>query len=381
MWKAASGVFRRASTGWLVVLTVAVAGCGKTDDSKIVVYRIPKEQPPSTEPAVAGDTSDTTTAVHWTAPSGWEEQPASGFRKGSFLVRGADGKTADVSVISFPEAAGGVLANVNRWRNQLKLQPIANETEIGAPFAVAGRDMFVVDLVSEEPIADGAKSRLLGGIFPLPGETWFFKMVGPDELVRSQEESFRQFLSSVHLEQGAAQPISEASPASGPMSANTGGNKTDVPMVAAGSASAPSLQYQLPNGWEEKPLSPMRLASFKSVAPGGKETDISVVSLPGTAGGNLANVNRWRGQLNLQPIDEEALGKTAEHLQANNHEYLLVNLESEGPVNGQPDKQRILAAITCEANRCWFIKMTGETAAVESQQAAFKDFLQSLKLP
>ena len=86
-------------------------------------------------------------------------------------------------------------------------------------------------------------------------------------------------------------------------------------------------------------------------------------------------------RLNLQPIDEEALGKTAEHLQANNHEYLLVNLESEGPVNGQPDKQRILAAITCEANRCWFIKMTGETAAVESQQAAFKDFLQSLKLP
>jgi hypothetical protein len=152
-------------------------------------------------------------------------------------------------------------------------------------------------------------------------------------------------------------------------------------MVAPASASAPSLQYQLPNGWEEKPLSPMRLASFKSVAPGGKETDISVVSLPGTAGGNLANVNRWRGQLNLQPIDEEALGKTAEHLQANNHEYLLVNLESEGPVNGQPDKQRILAAITCEANRCWFIKMTGETAAVESQQAAFKDFLQSLKLP
>ncbi len=46
--------------------------------------------------------------VHWTAPAGWEEQPASGFRKGSFLVRGTDGKTADVSVISFPEAAGGV---------------------------------------------------------------------------------------------------------------------------------------------------------------------------------------------------------------------------------------------------------------------------------
>ena len=62
----------------------------------------------------------------WTAPAGWIEQAASGFRKGSFLVRDKDGKTADVSVISFPEAAGGLLANVNRWRNQLKLAPISD---------------------------------------------------------------------------------------------------------------------------------------------------------------------------------------------------------------------------------------------------------------
>jgi hypothetical protein len=379
--KSSSGFYGLVRATLLALVAIALAACGKSDDSRIIVYRIPKEQPPA-QPAETGGAGNQALSVHWTAPSGWEEQQASGFRKGSYRVRGADGKTADISVISFPEAAGGVLANVNRWRSQLKLPPISNEAEIGAPIAVAGRDMFMVDLVSDEPFADGAKGRLLGGILPLPGETWFFKMAGPDELVAAQKEAFRQFLSSVQVSESAAQPIAESAPASAPMSANSGGNKTDAPpKTGIETSSGPPLQYKLPVGWEEKPLSTMRLASFKSVAPGGKETDISVVALPGTAGGDLANVNRWRGQLNLQPIDEDALGKSAEHLKANNHDYLLVDLESDAPLNGQPDKQRILAAISCDTDRCWFIKMTGETAAVEPQKVAFRDFLQSLKLP
>jgi hypothetical protein len=107
------------------------SGCGRGDDDKITVYRIPKEaQPESTlqQPAPATVAAP---AIHWTAPESWEEQPASGFRKGSFLARGPDGKTADISVISFPEQAGGLLANVNRWRDQLKLAPITNEPDAG----------------------------------------------------------------------------------------------------------------------------------------------------------------------------------------------------------------------------------------------------------
>ena len=78
-------------------------GCGPSDDTKVTVYRIPKEAQPTAmpQPTAAMD-SGAAAEAHWKAPSGWEEQPASGFRKGSFLVRGADGKTADVSVISFP---------------------------------------------------------------------------------------------------------------------------------------------------------------------------------------------------------------------------------------------------------------------------------------
>jgi len=355
---------------------LAGAGCNRSED-KIAVYRIPKETatPVMSQQATMGGAAPT--AVHWTAPAGWEEQPASGFRKGSFLVREADGKTADVSVISFPEAAGGLLANVNRWRDQLKLAPITDVAQAGTPMAVGGRDMFFVDLLSEEPISpDGSKSRILGGIFPAGGETWFFKMMGPDALVESQQETFKQFLQSVHLAEGAV----ASAPAPAPMSANTGGNDTNAPTPPPiEAAQGAPLQYTLPAGWQEKPLTPMRLASFKVVSPNGKETDVSVVSLPGMAGGDLANVNRWRGQVQLGPIDEDTLAKSAEHVTANGHDFLVVDLASDQPVNGE--KQRILAAILDENDRSWFIKMTGEEAAVASQKNAFTDFLRGLKIP
>jgi hypothetical protein len=364
------------------LIVPVLSGCNRSDNAQIIVYRIPKEPQTQQQPAEQG--APTTAEVQWTAPQGWDEQAASGFRKGSYLVHGPDGKTADVSVISFPESAGGLLANVNRWRNQLKLAPISNESAAGKPISVGGRDIFFVDLVSEQPIApDGSKSRILGGIFPLPGQTWFFKMMGPDQVVESQRDGFRQFLESVKVAESSNVAATDSAPAPAPMSANSGGGgntNAPTPPPIEPSQGAP-LQYTLPPNWQEKPLSPMRLASFKAVAPDGKETDVSVVSLPGMAGGDLANVNRWRGQVNLAPIDEDTLAKTAEHVQGNGHDYLLVDLVSDAPMDGKQEKERILAAILDEGDRSWFIKMTGEDAAVESQKSAFSSFLQSLKLP
>ena len=356
---------------------LACAGCNRDDDAKITVYRIQKETPPA---AVAPAAEAAPTAVHWTAPSTWEEQTASGFRKGSFLVRGTEGKTADVSVISFPEAAGGLLANVNRWRDQLKLAPITDAAQAGAPISVAGRPMFFVNMVSEQPLApDGSKSRILGGVFPLEGETWFFKMIGSDALVESQRETFKEFLASVHPAEGTAAGM--PAPTGQPMSANAGGSANAPTPPPIEPAQGAPLQYTLPAGWEEKPLSPMRQASFKAASPNGKEVDVSVVSLPGIAGGDLANVNRWRGQVQLPPIDEDMLAKSAEHVRTDGHDYLVVDLVSAAPIDGTLGKQRIMAAILDENGRSWFIKMTGEDAAIAAQKSAFTDFLRGLKIP
>ena len=357
-----------------------IGACNRSDD-RITVYRIPKETlTPSMPPAGTSGAAVPAAAVHWTAPADWEEQPASGFRKGSFLVRGPEGKTADISVISLPQTAGGLLANVNRWRNQLKLAPITDVVQAGTPMAVAGRDLFVVDLVSEKAIdKEGGKTRILGGIFPAGGETWFFKMTGPDALVEGQRETFTKFLQSVHLDEDTGMA---SAPPPAPMSANSGGAETNAPTPPPiEPAQGGPVQYSLPPGWSEKPLTPMRLASFKAASPNGKEMDVSVVSLPGVAGGDLANVNRWRGQVQLDPIDEAALAQTAEHLQINGHDFLLVDLASEKPIGAEGEKQRILAAILDENEHSWFIKMTGEEAAVAAQKPAFIDFLRGLKIP
>ena len=67
------------------------------------------------------------------------------------------------------------------------------------------------------------------------------------------------------------------------------------------------LTWKLPEGWKENPPSEFRVASFKVE----DKADVSVVPLPGAAGGDLSNVNRWRGQVELPPytgikLQEEA---------------------------------------------------------------------------
>lgn len=230
--------------------------------------------------------------------------------------------------------------------------------------------MFFVDLVSDKPISpDGSKSRIFGGIFPVNGETWFFKMIGPDDLVESQRDAFKQFLHSVHSAGAAPMPVSVGTSTNAP---------TPPPIEPALGA---ALQYILPPNWQEKPLSPMRLASFNASAPSGKQADISVVALPGMAGGDLANVNRWRDQVKLGPVDEQVLRQTAQHVKVNGHDFLMVDIVSDKPMGDQNEKQRIIAAILDENNRSWFVKMTGQDEAVASQKAAFIEFLRSLKIP
>src|SRR5205807_2026853 len=73
-------------------------------------------------------------------------------------------------------------------------------------------------------------------------------------------------------------------------------------------ASTPAL----PPGWEVGPPSEMRVASFRVKGAEGKLAEVSVVPLPGMAGRDLDNVNRWRGQLGLAPVAESELSKLVE---------------------------------------------------------------------
>jgi hypothetical protein len=342
------------------------------NDSKIEVYRTEKERDPQM-PQLPGATGESGAGgVTWQAPADWEEQPATGPRKGTFKIRGKDGSEAELSITAFPGDVGGLLANVNRWRGQIQLPQIAESDLAPAVTTVSasGRAISLVDLVSDGTIKDGKKSRILGGALALDKETWFFKLSGPDELVSAQKEKFKKFLETIRV--GSAPMLASAAE-------NTGSN-TNAPTPPPLAAAGPPLEFKAPAGWIAQPLTPMRLASFKVTGANGAEADISVVSLAGMAGGDLANINRWRDQLKLPPVTEAELGAISSHLNANGHDFLVTDLASSEPLPPTNRKMRILAAASQQGEQTWFVKMTGDVDLVEAQKNHFLDFLQKLSI-
>jgi hypothetical protein len=132
----------------------------------------------------------------WSAPAAWHVKAASAMRKGSYAVSGPGGADADLSITAFPGDVGGDLANVNRWRGQLQLPPLAAGALEAAlnRFQTHGLTVAVVDLTG----AGGANpQRILGAIVPVDGSTWFFKLMGPASVVAAAKPDFLEFLKSV----------------------------------------------------------------------------------------------------------------------------------------------------------------------------------------
>ncbi len=138
----------------------------------------------------------------------------------------------------------------------------------------------------------------------------------------------------------------------------------------------PQLTWKTPDGWTEVPPGEMRVASFKITGTNGKQADVSVIPLPGQAGSDEANVNRWRGQVGLPPLPPDELKKSAQDVEAGGQSAQLYDIPGQNPGNG--NAERILAAIQRRADMAWFFKMTGDSDLVEQQKPAFIAFLKSL---
>jgi len=115
-------------------------------------------------------------------------------RHGSYTLRDADGKEADLSIFVFPGSAGGFADNINRWRGQVGL-PALSLAEIQSTAVQVktetGLDLVVVDLLG--PSGD----RIAGAILETGAESWFFKLRGPDALITQRKAEFLAFLKTV----------------------------------------------------------------------------------------------------------------------------------------------------------------------------------------
>lgn len=158
-----------------------------------------------------------------------------------------------------------------------------------------------------------------------------------------------------------------------PPMAAPGGMSGDVPPPPAPTG-ADALTWTLPKGWTETRASGgMRYATLKPPIEG--RIDVSVITLPGTAGGELANVNRWRGQIGLPPTDDAGLATSRSAVKAPAGGVSVYDFTSEGPT-----PSRMVAGLLVTSGNSWFIKMVGDPGPVASARRDFISLLETLRL-
>ncbi len=251
----------------------------------------------------------------WTLPAGWRQEPGSGMRFATLRL-GAAEDALEFTVIPLAREAGAVLPNVNRWRDQLGLATI-----------------------TEAELPDLTRTISVGG----ETGTWVAFSAG-----------------SAAPEAGPEHP---AGPDSAPKSS---------PEHPAGPTAGGGFAGVAPEGWRPVAITDgMKVAAFE-ISEGERKADVSVMPLPGAAGGLLANVNRWRSQVGLEPASEADPAHGVGTIEVAGAPAAYVDLAGA--------EKRILGAILVRGDTTWFFKMQGPPELVGKQKAAFEAFVRGAKL-
>jgi hypothetical protein len=141
-----------------------------------------------------------------------------------------------------------------------------------------------------------------------------------------------------------------------------------VAPVPPSSSEKPQIQWDVPPGWISAAASAMRFASF-AAEKNGEKADISVVTFPGDGGSDADNINRWRQQIGLGPVD--SVDAIIVPLHAGALHFSTVDIAGA--------TARVLAGWTRHDGRTWFFKMTGPPAVIEQEKPKFLAFLQSVR--
>ena len=144
--------------------------------------------------------------------------------------------------------------------------------------------------------------RMLAAMVPHGEQTWFFKVMGPVDAVDVVAGPFREFVESIEFEGG--EPILD----------------------------------ELPKGWRTGADKPMRFASI-DIATENKQLDLSVSRLARQEDWDeevSLNVNRWRGQVGLEPSREKWAGAESMEVPAADGEAVWVDLVGRSSAGSSP---------------------------------------------
>lgn len=135
----------------------------------------------------------------------------------------------------------------------------------------------------------------------------------------------------------------------------------DAPETAAQVA---NWSWTVPGGWTEDPEPrPMRLTTYIAPDPAGP-VEVAVTRFTGRVGGELANINRWRGQLGLPPIDESGLEDAITRFSSPGFDGYQTRISSDGGV-------MLVSGVYEEAiDQTWFVRATVADAEIADRLEA-----------
>ena len=136
----------------------------------------------------------------WATPEGWQEGTPSQMRLIDFKF--GPKQEGECYLTAMPGPAGGLAANINRWRGQMG-QPALTDAEIEKlpRKSLLGTEAHFVTIDGDFKGvgAEGSQTgyRMLGVIQQSPELTIFIKMTGPKALVEQNAAAFDAFCGSV----------------------------------------------------------------------------------------------------------------------------------------------------------------------------------------
>ncbi len=261
----------------------------------------------------------------WTLPEGWTTHRRNADRFVTLEIPVQSGDPVELAVARL-SAGQDLLANINRWRNQLSLKPVATGEIETSVERVAGADgeLVVFDATGEWK-QSAAMPPFAGGQMP-----------------------------------GGALP----------------GGATSLEQPAEGEAAAAIVgEIATPEGWSRDPDSPMVVASFRRQSDRG-DVRLAISELPAALNSWDNSVGSWASEAGLEgksPDELRGMGKAVEVGGLPGQ-----RLELAGP---EGDGARAVIGIRVECGqRAIYLKLTGDRAAVLDAVPVLEQFCVELKL-
>lgn len=139
-----------------------------------------------------------------------------------------------------------------------------------------------------------------------------------------------------------------------------------------------SYMWELPEGWEDRGATSMRLAN--AGLAGQPEVECYFSTLAGDGGGLAENLNRWRKQMGLEPYTEDEIAALPRKSLLDQDALYTVMDGNYGGMGGQPalENWRMLGLTLIHEGTAYFVKMTGPADLLKEEEANFLAFSASI---